>query len=322
MHFTPKFNLIRKIWSLRYRLYALVVVFLLPALLFSGDVNVKNNVPIDIGFRTVNSNILAQQVIREDLDIKPVQKEQKIALKEKPIANTLLVEDGRLAIYDKEGNEITQYFTDSELYKLIYNKTESKVKVEETKTENQIKSIEEVVKKPETAIRKNWLKYDKYKIQTPIQYATLDDLYNKNSKGQFDYNNPIDQDPIEAPVQKKLKDGIVHLGSTIQPGEIGNSYIVGHSSNYSFVKSDYNTIFKPLESTSKIGEDFFIYDKDGRELKFCVFEAIKIKDSEANIAYQDFGDKRVVTLQTSILGWRGGQLLATHRWLTRGELCK
>jgi hypothetical protein len=322
MHFIPKFNLISKIWSLRYRLYALVVVFLLPALLFSGDVNVKNNVPVDVGFRTINSNILAQQVIREDLDIKPVEKEQKIALKEKPLANTLLIEDGRLAIYDKDGNEITSFFTDSELYKLIYNKTEVKIKADEIKPENQIKGIEEVVKKPETAVRKNWLKYDKYKIQTPIQYATLDDLYNKNTKGQFNYNDPINQDPTEAPVQKKLRDGIVHLGSTVQPGEIGNSYIVGHSSNYSFVKSDYNTIFKPLESTSKPGEDFFIYDKDGRELKFCVFEAIKIEDKDAETAYKDFKDKRVVTLQTSILGWRGGQLLATHRWLTRGELCK
>jgi Sortase domain len=329
MQFNPKFNLINKIWSLRYRLYALVVVFLLPALLFSGDINIKNNVPVDIGFRIVNSNILAQQVMREDLDAKPAQNEQKIALKEKPIANTLLVEDGRLAIYDKDGNEITRYFTDSELYKLIYNKTEVKIQVNEPKsdnksenqTENQIKSIEEVVKKPETAVRKNWLKYDKYKIQTPVLYATLDDLYNKNAKGQFNYNDPINQDPIDAPVQKKLKDGIVHLGSTVQPGEIGNSYIVGHSSNYSFVKSDYNTIFKPLESTSKPGEDFFIYDKDGRELKFCVFEAIKIEDSDAKTAYKDFGNKRIVTLQTSILGWRGGQLLATHRWLTRGELC-
>ena len=322
MQFIPKFNFVNKAWTLRYRLYALIVVFLLPALLFSGDVNVKNNVPVDVGFRTVNSNILAQQVIREDLDIKPLEKEQKIAIKEKPLANTLLVEDGRLAIYDKDGNEITRYFTDSELYKLIYSKTEVKIKVNEIKTEDQIKGIEEVVKKPETAVRKNWLKYDKYKIQTPIQYATLDDLYNKNNKGQFDYNDPIDQSPTDAPVQKKLIDGIVHLGSTVQPGEIGNSYIVGHSSNYSFVKSDYNTIFKPLESTSKIGEDFFIYDKDGRELKFCVFEAIKIEDSDAKIAYKDFGEnRRIVTLQTSILGWRGGQLLATHRWLTRGELC-
>ena len=319
MQFKPKFNIIRRLWSLRYRIYALIVVFLLPALLFSGDVNVKNNVPVDIGFKAINSNILAQQIIRQDLETKPAQ--QKLALKEKPIANSLLIEDGRLAVYDKDGNEITKYFEDSQLYKLMYSKTDVKIKQNESKPQEPIKGVEEVVKKPETPTRKNWLNYPKYKIQTPVLYATLEDLFQKDDKGNFDFRKQINQDPIDAPVQLKLKDGIVHMGSTVQPGEIGNSYIVGHSSNYSFVKSDYNTIFKPLESTSKEGEEFFIYDKEGRELKFCVFEAIKIVDSDASTAYKEYPGERVVTLQTSILGWRGGQLLATHRWLTRGRLC-
>lgn len=319
MQFKPKFNIFSRLWALRYRFYALLVVFLLPALLFSGDVNVKNNVPVDIGFKSINNNILAQQIIRQDLETKLLE-QPKIALKDKPIANSLLIEDGRLAVYDKDGNEITKYFEDSQLYKLMYSKTDVNIKKDEVR--QPIKGVEEVVKKPETPTRKNWLNYSKYKIQAPIQYATLEDLYKKDEKGNFDFKRPIDQDPTDAPVQLKLKDGIVHMGSTVQPGEIGNSYIVGHSSNYSFVKSDYNTIFKPLESTSKEGEEFWIYDKDGRELKFCVFEAIKILDSDGATAYRDFGgNRRVVTLQTSILGWRGGQLLATHRWLTRGELC-
>lgn len=317
MQFIPKFNLLRKVWSLRYRIYALIVVFLLPALLFSGDVNVKNNVPVDTGFKSVQDNFLAKQIVRLDQEAKPA--EQKIAAKDKPIVNSLLVEDGRLAVYDKDGNEITKFFTDSQLFKLLYNKTD--VKINNEKPKEEIKGIEDVVKKPETPTRKNWLNYPKYKIQTPVQYASLDDLFFKNDKGEFDFTKQIDQNPTDAPVQLKLKDGIVHLGYTVQPGEIGNSYIVGHSSNYSFVKSDYNTIFKPIESTSKEGEEFFVYDKDGRELKFCVFEAIKIEDNDTKTAYKEFPGERVVTLQTSILGWRGGQLLATHRWLTRGKLC-
>jgi Sortase domain len=317
MQFVPKFNPIRAAWSLRYRVYALIVVFLLPALLFSGDVNVKNNVAIDTGFKSVQANFLAQKVVRQDLEAKPA--EQKIAVKDKPIANSLLVEGGRLAVYDVDGNEITKYFTDSQLFKLLYNKTD--VKINDSKVETQIKSLDDIIKRPDTPTRKNWLSYPKYKIQTPVQYATLDDLFYKNDKGEFDFTKQISQDPIDAPVQLKLKDGIVHLGYTVQPGEVGNSYIVGHSSNYSFVKSDYNTIFKPIESTSKEGEEFFVYDKDGRELKFCVFEAIKILDDDTKTAYKEFPNERVVTLQTSILGWRGGQLLATHRWLTRGKLC-
>ncbi len=320
MQFKPKFNIFSRLWSLRYRFYALIVVFLLPALLFSGDVNVKNNVPVDIGFKSFSGNILAQRIVRQDLEIKAVEP-TKLASKEKPVANSLLIEDGRLAIYDKDGNEITKFFEDSQIYKLMYSKTDVNIKQDQVQAKEPIKGVEEIVKKPETPTRKNWLNYPKYKIQTPIQYATLEDLFQKDDKGNFNFKKQIDQDPIDAPVQLKLKDGIVHMGSTVQPGEIGNSYIVGHSSNYSFVKSDYNTIFKPLESTSKEGEEFFIYDKDGRELKFCVFEAIKIVDSDGATAYKEFPGERVVTLQTSILGWRGGQLLATHRWLTRGRLC-
>jgi hypothetical protein len=183
------------------------------------------------------------------------------------------------------------------------------------------KSLDEVVKKPAQPVRTNWVSYPKYKIQVPLIYTTYEDLYNKNPDGSINFTSPIDQGPIESPVQQKLKDGVVHLAYTPLPGEVGNSYIVGHSSNFSSVKSAYNRIFKPIESVSRPGEEFFVYDQQGRELKFCVFDALKIAESDVKEAFKTFGDRRVVTLQTSILGVRNGRVEATHRWLTRGELC-
>ena len=118
-----------------------------------------------------------------------------------------------------------------------------------------------------------------------------------------------------------MVDGIVHIAFTADPGDIGNSYIVGHSSNFSSVKSDYNTIFKPIESVSKPGEEFILWDDCGRELKFKVFETLRIEEGDVNEAYKIYPDKRVVTLQTSILTFVPGKgLTPTHRWLTRGEL--
>ena len=46
---------------------------------------------------------------------------------------------------------------------------------------------------------------------------------------------------------KQLESGTVHLLGTARPGEIGNSVVVGHSSNYPWDRGNYKTIFAPLE---------------------------------------------------------------------------
>jgi LPXTG-site transpeptidase (sortase) family protein len=43
-----------------------------------------------------------------------------------------------------------------------------------------------------------------------------------------------------------LKTGIVHYPCTPLPGDIGTSYISGHSSNYAWIKADYNKVFARL----------------------------------------------------------------------------
>jgi hypothetical protein len=191
--------------------------------------------------------------------------------------------------------------------------------------------LNDLVPIPENPQLVNFLRYPKYNINVPVQYAGLKDLFETNDKGEFlkDKNGgyiPFEENvardgPLGVPIQRLLVDGIVHIPFTPQPGEIGNSYIVGHSSNYSSVNSKYNYIFKPLEQISQPGEEFYVYDKNGRELKFNVFETKAILEKDVSEAYKDFGDRRVVTLQCSILEFVPGQgLQPTKRWLTRGEL--
>ena len=43
-----------------------------------------------------------------------------------------------------------------------------------------------------------------------------------------------------------LRDGVIHYPKTASPGQNGNAVISGHSSNYIWVKGDYNYIFKDL----------------------------------------------------------------------------
>ena len=170
----------------------------------------------------------------------------------------------------------------------------------------------------------NSLDYPNLKIKAPILFASLNDLFEKNPDGTVDTNRQIQEVPndkthLSTPVQRLLTKGIVHLGFTSLPGEYGNSYIVGHSSNYANVISNYNYIFKDLKN-AKSGDLFTIYNKDGKGMNFRVFENIVVNDSDIDRAYSDFNDKRVVTLQASVLVRVNGNLLPLKRQLVRGEL--
>jgi LPXTG-site transpeptidase (sortase) family protein len=64
-----------------------------------------------------------------------------------------------------------------------------------------------------------------------------------------------------------LKKGIVHYPGTVMPGDIGTSYISGHSSGYIWDHSPYKTIFAGLGQV-KDGTSFTITitDKDGKKV--------------------------------------------------------
>jgi len=47
-------------------------------------------------------------------------------------------------------------------------------------------------------------------------------------------------------VSSKLRTGVIHLEGTSLPGQTGNVFITGHSSNYPWIKGNYNNIFSLL----------------------------------------------------------------------------
>jgi Sortase domain len=181
-------------------------------------------------------------------------------------------------------------------------------------------TLEGVVPAPQKPDQKNLILWEKYGIKAPISNAAFQDLYQGKSDGTVDFAKSVDNNPTFSPVQQLLTKGIVHLPFSPQPGEVGNSYIIGHSSNYITVKSDFNEVFKPLLDAANPGEEFYIFDHKGRKLKFRVFESIAVKEEDVKEAYKNFGDRRVVTLQGSILETVNGQILPTKRWLVRAEL--
>jgi sortase (surface protein transpeptidase) len=315
----------RKLWQLRYRFYAILTLIILLPLLYASSSNVPQNIQV-LGYEVVSSNILAQKIQR-------VRKTTNVSSSSSSSA-TKPSEKVRL---DQTSEEVTEKlksigvnagFIDVKLLDdlgIPSPVSKKEIELEKEKADQEKKkrplNLDEIYPKPDASAQTNFIKIPNYNINAPIIYSSFEDLFLKNPDGTIDFNNPADTGDVNSPLQKKLQDGVVHIAFTPTPGEIGNSYIVGHSSNYSFIKSNYNQVFKPIERGGKIGEEFIIYDNYGRELKFRVFETGIIEERDVAEAYKIFDNRRVTTLQTSVVSWRAEKgLYPYQRWLVRGEL--
>ena len=110
-----------------------------------------------------------------------------------------------------------------------------------------------------------------------------------------------------------MRNGVLHLGFTVSPGELGNSYLIGHSSNIYKNKGEFDEVFKNIKGKGEKGDIFVIYDQKGRKLSFEVFEVRLIEEDDTEKAYQVIEGQRIVTLQTSVND-------PSKRWIIRGRL--
>ncbi|NJK71318.1 MAG: hypothetical protein HC932_03650 [Thermales bacterium] len=229
----------RGLWRLRYRFYAIIVLIALLPLLYASNLNIPNNIDI-IGQKSTSSNFLYTVVNSNNSDF------------------PFLVET--------LGDKFSSYFLKNEKNNQDISEILARFQISanEQIELNKLAPLEQLVPAPKNPQQKNFLKYPKYNINTPIIYSQLTDLFQTKADGSIDFSKPVEEDlsqgPLSNPIQRLLVDGIVHIAFTPQPGEIGNSYIVGHSSNFSSVQSSYNSIFKPIERRSEIGEEFILWE--------------------------------------------------------------
>lgn len=232
------------------------------------------------------------------------------------------------SFYDNSGKTLTNIEVDQ-----IQMATSPKVFIKGTKYDiNQQPKLNELIPSPLSPEQTNLLYYAKYNIKANIVYSK------KSDYDIIDTGKPCSQKSMNTPIQKLVKQGIVHIYGSPLPGEvryskdpveyygknskdqdifgsgIGSSYIVGHSSECTV--HAYTKIFEPLQQRTEIGEEFLIWDQLGRKLNFKVFEVLEIDDNDTTNAYKTYSNRRVVTLQTSIYY----NPYKIHRWLTRGEL--
>jgi LPXTG-site transpeptidase (sortase) family protein len=102
---------------------------------------------------------------------------------------------------------------------------------------------------------------------------------------------------VESKVQKELESGVVHLAGTADPGEVGNAYIVGHSSNYKNAPGSYNQVFRRLPDI-KPGDEIDVY-RSGKLLRFEVYHTEVVQPTELWVMSQETSGEKILTLQTS-----------------------
>lgn len=98
----------------------------------------------------------------------------------------------------------------------------------------------------------------------------------------------------EKDIQEGLRSGIVHYQNTAKPGEQGNSFITGHSSNYWWEKGGYNYVFANLNKLV-VGDQAKIY-YNGNKYVYQVSEIRIVEPTDVSVLAQT--EKPTLTLMT------------------------
>jgi sortase A len=114
-------------------------------------------------------------------------------------------------------------------------------------------------------------------IQAPIQYVTSTD---------------------EASFQRALQDGVVHYPGTADPGDPGNVYIFGHSSDYAWSPGKFKTVLALLPRI-KPGDEIQVSDKSGKLYRYRVLETRIVSPKDLSVLDQHDLSRKLLTLQTS-----------------------
>jgi LPXTG-site transpeptidase (sortase) family protein len=101
----------------------------------------------------------------------------------------------------------------------------------------------------------------------------------------------------EAEFQVALRDGVAHFTGTAMPGDFGNVYIMGHSSDFPTAPGNYKTVFALLPKISP-GDNIELSGPDGKLYNYKVESEFVADPDDIHLVDQDLSKKQL-TLQTS-----------------------
>jgi len=100
----------------------------------------------------------------------------------------------------------------------------------------------------------------------------------------------------ENDIQIGLQSGVVHYEGTADFGEIGNAYIIGHSSDYENAPGEFQTIFAKLPQM-ELGDEIIILAED--QLVYKVIDKKIVEPDDLTVLSQETQGRKLLTLQTS-----------------------
>lgn len=120
--------------------------------------------------------------------------------------------------------------------------------------------LEETPRKEEEIPKETWLLIPKIQVNAPVVEV-------ENSE--------------EKVIQKGLEKGVVHYPGTANPGEVGNYFILGHSSDYIWRAGEYKDVFALLNKLENDDEIKIYYQ--GKEYKYKVQDKMIVAPSEVEV---------------------------------------
>jgi len=105
-------------------------------------------------------------------------------------------------------------------------------------------------------------------------------------------------DKKESAYQEALKKGVVHFPETAEPGQPGNCFIFGHSSDYWWSGGKYKTVFAVLPNIEK-GTEILASNPSGQTFTYLVTESFVVGPDDTWVLDQKKNAKKILTLQTS-----------------------
>ena len=117
---------------------------------------------------------------------------------------------------------------------------------------------------------------------TPVPSAlTIPD--NTVSYSDLGVSAPVQWDTpfLDAPMQKALETGVIHIAGTAKPGQNGMAIITGHSSNYYWDKGAFNNVFAPL-TKAKAGQTIDLA-YNGAQYSYTVTKIYEVKPTQLDV---------------------------------------
>jgi LPXTG-site transpeptidase (sortase) family protein len=102
----------------------------------------------------------------------------------------------------------------------------------------------------------------------------------------------------DAVYEDALQQGVVHFPGTSLPGQLGNCYIFGHSSDYIWRHGDYKTVFAALTQI-KVGDTIRISNSADEIFNYIVKNTFVTGPDDLSVLDQQENKKYLLTLQTS-----------------------